>query len=287
MAPSSAGPPTRIRTAPGRLLALLSLLFAAVAAASYLSYREDNRFFRALSGVVLHDVPAPDRQEVCRRLLDFSSRIPPLAGESARSLPTGVRLYYRFGPFKPDPRSVLRYGTDPRGPCGSRSRVLAALLFSIDVPVRLTSLHWKGEALHTVVEADCGAGWAVLDPTYDLYFQDEAGNLASASWVRDHPGVFLKAVRERRGTAVPYHAVYPSDTYVYDDVYPFNWDAVPLLLPALRWVLGSLLPDGEADRAVCWPESYRRPKLFTAWITAGLSLAFLGLRWLVGRRPRR
>ena len=177
MALHSTEPPVRIRHRAGALFFLLALFFALVALMYSLTYREDNRFFRELAGVVLEDVPEMNSMEACMKLLDFSSGIPPLTG----SPPIWVRLAYRFGPFKPDPRTVLRYGTDPRGPCGSRSRVLAALLEARDVPVRLTSLHHDGRAVHTEVEAVSGqTGVPVLvDPDHGVEGMPESDDIVA------------------------------------------------------------------------------------------------------------
>jgi len=268
----------RLRTLP----MLLTILAMGTAAVSYTSYRADNRFFSHLGEVVLQDGTVRNGKEACLRFLDFSSNIPVLAEPPGQRVPWWVFLYYRLNPFKPDPRSVLQYGTDTRGPCGSRSRVLAALLEARDIPVRLTSLHSQGEAVHTIAEAKCEAAWAVLDPTYNLFFQDSNGGLMSAADVRDRPELFRKATEKKRGTAVCSHHFYP-ETYTYDDVYPFNWDAVPFLLPGLKAVLDKALPDHRIQGLFRYPSSYRRPKLFVAKLALAAAFFFFLLSLLVRR----
>lgn len=281
-----------VRTVPGKrkriatFLAWGALLLGLAAASLAFSYRADNRFFRELSQTILLDAAAEDRRDVCLALLDFSSGIAPVTTPPDRDIPVWAGLYYRFFPFKPDPRTVLRYGTDSRGPCGSRSRVLAALLESQEIPVRLTALHGpQREALHTVVEADCGDGWSVLDPTYNLSFPDEQQRLLSAEQVRGREDVFQRATKGARGTAVPYHSSYPREEYNYRDVYPFNWEAVPGVLPAIRSLLALGFPEKDLDRLVAWPPSYRRPKRFLAEILAGLALLCLTAWGFARRRP--
>jgi len=264
----------------------LALLLGAAAVMLALSCRADNQFYRDLSRVLTMESPRQGPQGVCLALLDFSSRIPPVTALPGRKAPGWVRLYYRIFPFKPDPRTVLRYGTDYRGPCGSRSRVLAALLEAQGIPARLTSLHDPHRrALHTVVEADCGSGWAVLDPTYNLSFPDEEGKLLSAEKLKEREDLFLRITTGKKGTAVPYHTFYPQERYTYQDVYPFNWEAVPGVFPAIRSLLSLFIQGEKLDRCIAWPDSYRRPKQFTAGILGAFSLVFL-LFWLLRRTGR-
>lgn len=270
-----------------RILDGICLLLLCTAVLAYASYRADNRFFRNLGDLVLAGSPAGG-PEACLKLLAFSSSISVASTLPGGKLTTGVQLYYRLSPLKPDPRTVLRHGTDPRGPCGSRSRVLAALLRSQGIPARLTALHAEGKAVHTIVEARCGGEWVPLDPTYNLYFEDDKGALLSVSRVREDPVVFRRAVAGRQSTHVPYRADYPADEYTYDDVYPFNWEAVPVLLPIVERVLGRLVAPDRLHRLVRWPDAYHRPKLFLAQAAIGAwALLFILRLYLVRRTTRR
>lgn len=256
------------------------LFFLAISVLSFIAYKADNQFFFHLSEVVLQDAAVQNKQNLCLQLLDFSSQIPAVSFPPCLNRPWWIQLYYRFSPFKPDPRSVVRYGTDIRGPCGSRSRVLAALLESQEIPVRLTSLHFQGEAVHTIVEAKCGTKWVILDPTYNLFFQDPRGYLMAADEIVEQPKIFKKTTKDKRGTGVPFHSYYPTNIYTYEDVYPFNWDAVSYVLPLLKGILDKIFPEGEYQSLFHWPHSYRRPKLLVTQITFGFSIFFLMLRFL-------
>ena len=262
----------------GGVLAFLSLTLAFL---SYTSYQVDNRFFSSLAEISLEGTPVHNKQNLCLQLLDFSSKIPISTCLPASQIPSWVRLYYKFSPFKPDPRSVVRYGTDHRGPCGSRSRVLAALLESQEIPVRLTALHAEGEAVHTIVEAKCGPKWVVLDPTYNLFFLDRNGGLMSVEEIQKKPDLFRETAKDKRGTGVCFPSYYPIDDYTYEDVYPFNWNAFGHVLPMIKGTLDKVIPMEENKSLFHWPYSYRRPKLFLAQIAFGLGLFLLALRFLV------
>jgi len=261
-----------------RTVEILAVLSISISVLSYASYQKDCRFFASLADILLENNHEGGGQKICLPLLAFSSGIPPLCSPPYRQVPLWVHLYYRLSPLKPDPFHVLRFGTDCRGPCGSRSRVLAALLESRDIPVRLTALHVGERAVHTVVEAKCSQKWVILDPTYNLFFRSMSGELMSKEEIKAHPEIFWKTADKKQGTGVPYHTEYPTDTYTFEEVYPFNWEAIPFLLPLLKKCLNTFFAHNSLSQWFHWPESYRRPKLFTAKTTLFFSLFFIFAR---------
>lgn len=147
-----------------------------------------------------------------------------------------VRAWYRFNPMHPGPADVLRWGSDFRGPCGSRSRVVVAMLKSRGVPARLLLLlDTKQHSIHTVVETHIDGRWVVADPTYDIVFHRRDGRLATRDDLMRDPGLLALATAGRD----PYPAIYS-----YTRASHTNWHKIPVLLPAARGVLTAVLgPD--------------------------------------------
>jgi hypothetical protein len=124
-----------------------------------------------------------------------------------------------------------------RGACGSYSQVLARILKTYHIPVRIAQMKAGGYyGAHNIVEAQVGSNWVVLDPTYNLCFHRPDARLAnfkdvSADWV-----YYSKQV--------------PSDynrIYRYEDVRYTNWTKIPFISPAARSVLSLLIGRERTD----------------------------------------
>ncbi len=147
-----------------------------------------------------------------------------------------VRAWYRFNPMHPGPADVLRWGSDFRGPCGSRSRVVVAMLKSRGIHARLLLLlDGKQHSIHTVVETYIDGRWVVADPTYDIVFHRRDGRLATRDDLRRDPGLLALATEGRE----PYPSIYS-----YTRAAHTNWHKIPIVLPAAHGILTALLgPD--------------------------------------------
>lgn len=127
-----------------------------------------------------------------------------------------------------------------RGACGSYSEVLARVLQTYHLPVRIAQMKAGGiYAAHNVVETMIGQRWVVLDPTYNLYFVRPDGTLASFADVRKDWGYYSRQVP---------HGYNP--VYRYEDVRYFNWTKVPVLLPALRSLFNAIIGP-ERTNTIC------------------------------------
>lgn len=114
-----------------------------------------------------------------------------------------------------------------RGACGSYSQVLARILKTYHIPVRIAQMKAGGfYGAHNVVEAEVGNNWVVLDPTYDLCFHRPDSKLANFNDVHADWAFYSKQV--------------PSDynpIYRYEDVRYTNWTKIPIISPAAKSVL--------------------------------------------------
>ena len=113
-----------------------------------------------------------------------------------------------------------------KGACGSYSMVLGSILHEQGFNVRFAQMKvgeiWGG---HILIEAETDKGWAVLDPSFSLYFRKPDGNLASFRDVQQNWNFYKQQL--------------PPDyiqEYAYSDVRYTNWDKIPLLLPAVKGI---------------------------------------------------
>ncbi|HET6255479.1 MAG TPA: hypothetical protein VFE32_15470 [Puia sp.] len=114
-----------------------------------------------------------------------------------------------------------------RGACGSYSQVLARILKTYHIPVRIAQMKAGGYfGAHNLVEAEIGSNWVVLDPTYNLCFRRPDSKLANFNDVHGDWSYYSKQV--------------PSDynpLYRYEDVRYTNWSKIPVISPAAKSLL--------------------------------------------------
>ena len=113
------------------------------------------------------------------------------------------------------------------GACGSYSQVLARILRTFNIPVRIAQMKANGiYGAHNIVEANDGQRWIVLDPTYNLYFVRPDAQLASFADVHQDWSYYSRQVPANY-----------NPEYRYEDVRYTNWSKVPILFPAIKKVL--------------------------------------------------
>jgi hypothetical protein len=69
-------------------------------------------------------------------------------------------------------------------------------------------------------------GWVALDPSFNLAFTKSDGNLASFRDVQANWNYFKSQLPDNY-----------RHEYAYADVRYTNWEKIPILLPAIKWVL--------------------------------------------------
>jgi hypothetical protein len=190
-----------------------------------------------------------------------------------------VRLYYLLNPLHPGPGDVLQWGSDYRGPCGSHSRVVTAMLQTRGVPSRLRLLlDESGTSIHTVVEVLSDGRWVVGDPAYGLVFRQRDGRPATAAYLAADTAFFHAQVDSIPGYDPAFN--YRSTTLL-------NWKKIPVVLPAIRAGLVRILGLARVDGLVR-PSVWMWPRLFYSLVCL-VSSAVLGLwtwrSWRRGRAP--
>src|SRR6185437_8367123 len=119
------------------------------------------------------------------------------------------------------------------GACGSYSEVLARVLRSYNYPIRIAQMMAGGKyGAHMVVEAYDGSRWVALDPSYNVFYVRQDGQLASIADIRGNWSYY------RNQTPPDY-----DQAYRYEDVRYTNWSKIPVLMPAIKkvltWIIGS------------------------------------------------
>jgi hypothetical protein len=78
---------------------------------------------------------------------------------------------------------------------------------------------------HILLEAKTSKGWVVLDGSYDLFFKNPDGNLASFADVQGNWEYYKKQLPQGYNYA-----------YRYEDVRYTNWNKIPIMMPFIKSV---------------------------------------------------
>lgn len=182
-------------------------------------------------------------------------------------------------PLELSPTTVLKEGfalPDARrfGPCGQLCRTVRAVAWLRGIPSHKV-LMGTHENEHAMVALYVNGGYRLFDPTYDFYWKDSTGHVATIEQVRGDSAIFAQV-----------YARYPDYKYRLDDAMYFNWRR--LGRPGL-WLRSQLIRVAGRD----WVENLDTPKLYDrpwwgySWLTliaGSLALAW-GVALLRTRRP--
>lgn len=120
------------------------------------------------------------------------------------------------------------------GACGSYTAVLGRVFDRAGIPIRIAQMSCvrdSGEVVqgcHMLIEAHVEGKWSVFDAMYNLTFRTPEGLLAGFEDVSQNWKYYRNQTSED----------YPQDWFTYHEVRYTNWDKVPVLMPAIREVLG-------------------------------------------------
>lgn len=123
------------------------------------------------------------------------------------------------------------------GACGSYVTVLARILKSNNIPVRIGQMKVDGRyGGHMIVEARLNKKWVVLDPTYSLYFRKPDSTLATFADLQTNWNYY-------KIQAPPDY----KNEYRFEGVRYTNWEKVPFLSAGLKKVLDVIFGKDVAD----------------------------------------
>lgn len=160
-------------------------------------------------------------------------------------------LHQRWQPLVPAALDPAWHFAAPVGGCGSFTVVFAKLLERAGIEFRLLQMNCNGRypACHIMLEAALDGRWVSMDPMFALVFENPDGTLASYREVSEGWALYQHQV-PASATEAPTtsEAYYDVEFYDYAGVRYTNWDKVPVLMPALKWVLDRLLGPAAAEQ---------------------------------------
>lgn len=117
---------------------------------------------------------------------------------------------------------------DAKGACGSHTHVLGRILQQANIPVRIAQMKCVVDAwgFHIVLEAKLNNNFVVLDPLFDMAFENEDGTLASFLEAQENWTYFQNQLPD---------AYNPK--YSYQDVRYTHWEKIPILMPLAKKML--------------------------------------------------
>jgi len=176
--------------------------------------------------------------------------------------------------FRPSALQVFEHG----GHCAKRSRLLTVLLEAQGIPAhKLFLYNPRGLELlndpprawvHVTVEAQLDGRWVVVDPLFNIVFDEPDRSLAGAEDLRTHPDLLLAGRRR----ADERYDVWEDSLYTYQDVRRFPWFMIPVVGEAKYGALVKLFGKANVDWIVTplWMEKPQKAIVI-------LSLAMMGL----------
>jgi hypothetical protein len=213
-------------------------LYGFLLASLFYFYMEDNyehEVFKVLTNNVKASNSAPDNKD---SIILHSLHLTHFLGEG-RSKIFG---HDRINSLKSFIHPVTFDLQTTQGACGSYAYILGRLLKEFNIESRIAQMSVNGVyGGHMVVEAYSSRGWVVVDPTFNLFFTKEDGNLAS--------------FKDVQGNWESYKQQVPADydmSYAYAGARYTNWQKIPVVMPALKqllyWTMGKEKTDGFSMR---------------------------------------
>jgi hypothetical protein len=247
-----------------------SLLAAAVALAACsmlcfgIHYR--NNVYLLKASAFIFDAPGDDESKAIA-LAHFVAR-EGMQAVQMDAASTMARLEHRL-PLELSPVTVLKEGfafTDARrfGPCGQLSRTIRAIALLRHIPAHKVLLDTDGNE-HAMVTMSINGADRLFDPTYDFYWTDRSGHVATFDEVRRDPEIFRQIYGK-----VPWYR------YRLDGATFFRWSRLGAPGLWLQRALTSLVGPARVER-VDTPVLYDRPWLGYAWVSGIAAVVCLAL----------
>ncbi|MGB3722975.1 MAG: hypothetical protein WA979_09180 [Pacificimonas sp.] len=186
---------------------------------------------------------------------------------------------YVWDPLGATPMQIYEAGGD----CSDKSRLLSAMLDSVDMDSTLVMLQpcRTCAATHTIVNAEAGGDIVAADPVYDMVWPDPAGGYYGVAEIRDDNDILMERLEAlKRERPVPDKINFHSpDEMKYGFPKTVNWDRDGLF----QLIGGAVARLTDEPYLIDRPRIFEDPKLFLMW--AGLGLAsFSGILLILFRR---
>ena len=251
------------------LLALVALCLAAAAWFGYSRWQDQEAFRDVIRTAIISE---PGTGPFVEELNEWVYRKEGFAQCQAR---------YVLPPLGPTPMQIFREGGD----CSDKSRLLSAMLDSVDMDSTLVMLQPCQDcaSTHTVVNAYADDGDVIVaDPVYDIVFPDPQGGYYGVAEIRDQPDVLAERLALLKRLRGPYDKIqkHSRDEMKYGFPKTINWDRDPVFRTA-----GSLVASfTDEPYLVQRPRIMEDPKLFLTIMSLALAAFFALVLFFVRRR---
>jgi len=252
-----------VRVVLGRALVALGFVFLALSGVCFTVHLRNSAYLKQATQSIF-DGPG-DAEAKAIALAHFVSVQGGQAVDSS-SASVMARLEHKL-PFELSPVTVLKEGfafTDARrfGPCGQLSRTIRAVGWLHGIPSHKVLLETNGQE-HAMVALYVDGAYRLFDPTYDFYWTNASGRVATIDEVKRDPEIFDQIFRKE-----------PNYPYRLDGATYLRWSR--LGLPG-RWLRAALVKiKGEAWVAeLDTPAIYERPWLGYALVNLLAGVFFL------------
>ena len=258
------------------ILLALGVVLAVVSAYCYSVHRRNDGWLLNASAVI-YDRPGDDESKAIA-LAHFVAMegMQSVASDSASMI---ARIEHHL-PLELSPVTVLREGFAFRdahrfGPCGQLTRTIHAIADLRHITSHKVLIETDGKE-HVLVTLAAGGRDLLFDPTFDFYWTNRSGHVASIGEVRNDPEIFAQIYQK-----IPW---YP---YRLNDVAYFRWKRLGPPGAWLRRGLSAIFGAKRIDR-IDTPMLYERPWLGYFWasgITAFFCLVAAVAGFLPWKRP--
>ena len=256
------------------MLLALSVALAAVSVYSFSIHRRNDAWLLNASAFIFRGPGDDESKAIALAHFVAMEGMQAVASDSASMM---ARIEHHL-PLELSPVTVLREGfafNDAHrfGPCGQLSRTIHAIADLRHIPSHKVLIETEGKE-HVLVTLEVGGRELLFDPTFDFYWTNRSGHVASIDEVRNDPEIFAQIYRKV--------SWYP---YRLNDVAYFRWNRLGPPGGWLRRGLSAVFGARRVDR-IDTPMLYERPWLGYFWVS-GIAALFCLAAGVAGLLPRK
>ena len=263
----------------GPLLIVVGLLLLMASIGCFVIHNRNNRYLMHATAFIF-DGPGDDETKAKELAHFVALHAAEVVNPDSASLVAKVEHHL---PFEISPATVLAEGfafpdAYRFGPCGQLSRTIRAVACLRHIPSHKV-LMGRGTNEHAMVALYVNGAYRLFDPTYDFYWTDSTGHVASVDQVRSDTAIFAQIYRK-----------VPDYKFSLSDATYFRWARLGRVGTWIKSALTVVM--GEAWVAnLDTPQLYERPWWGYAWVSlvgavVCLSLGFARTRQVAYRASR-
>ena len=246
-------------------LIIVGSLLLLVSVGCFVVHNRNNRYLMRATAFIF-DGPGDDETKAKELAHFVALHAAEIVNPDSASM---VAKFEHHLPFEVSPATVLAEGfafpdAHRFGPCGQLSRTIRAVACLHHIPSHKV-LMGRGSNEHAMVALYVNGAYRLFDPTYDFYWTDSTGHVASVDLVRSDTAIFAQVYRK-----------VPDYKFSLKDATYFRWARLGRLG---KWIKSALtLVMGEVwVENIDTPQLYERPWWGYAWASLIVAVVCLSL----------